>query len=83
MEHVLDYKADIVFITETWMTSNKNKITATVKDYGYTLYHNIREHDSKSRGEVLDYCAPPLLMSRKEISKSHVHSNLLNIVCTP
>ena len=50
MEHVLDYKADIVFITETWMTSNKNRITATVKDYGYTLYHNIREHDSKSRG---------------------------------
>ena len=50
MEHVLDYKADIVFLSETWLTSKNNNVTATIKDYGYTPYHQIREHDTKSRG---------------------------------
>ena len=50
MEHVRDNNADIVFITETWLASERNNITATFKDYGYTLYHKIRKHDTKSRG---------------------------------
>ena len=50
MEHVLDHNADIVFLTETWLESEKNHITATLKDYGYTLYHKTRTHDTKSRG---------------------------------
>ena len=50
MEHIRDYKADVVFFTETWQTSLKNKVTAAVKNYGYVLKHNIRNHDTKSRG---------------------------------
>ena len=67
MEHVLDHNADIVFLTETWLESEKNHITATLKDYGYTLYHKTRTHDTKSRGEVLGYCVQVDLILREEI----------------
>ena len=50
MEHVKDYNADVVFLTETWQTSLNNNVTAAVKEHGYTLMHNIRKHDTKSRG---------------------------------
>lgn len=49
MEHVSDYKADIVFLTETWQLTCNNAVTAAVKDFGYTLHHKIRNHDTKSR----------------------------------
>ena len=39
-----------VFLTETWQKSSHSAVTATIKKYGYTPYHSIREHDSKSRG---------------------------------
>ena len=83
MEHVLDYKADIVFITETWMTSNKNKITATVKDYGYTLYHKIREHDEKFQGGGIGI----LFSKQYEVKAKHLKIpkslSRLNFVCSP
>ena len=50
MEHILDYKADIVFLSETWLTSQNNNITATIKEYGYVTYHKVRKHDIKTRG---------------------------------
>ena len=50
MEHIVDNNADIVFLTETWQKSSHNTVTATIKRYGYTLYHKIREHDEKFRG---------------------------------
>ena len=75
MEHVLDYKADIVFFTETWMTSKKNKITATVKDYGYTLHHNIRVHDTKSRGGGVGLlCSTTLDIKKKNLKIGLVQS---------
>ena len=50
MEHIVDNKADIVFLTETWQKTSHSAVTATIKRYGYTPYHQIREHDDKSRG---------------------------------
>ena len=42
MEHLTDINPDAVFLTETWLTSEKNNITAEVKDYGFELLHKIR-----------------------------------------
>ena len=47
MEHLTDNKPDVVFLTETWLTSEKNNITAEVKDYGYELLHKIRKKSRK------------------------------------
>ena len=50
MEHLLDCNPDVIFLTETWLTSEKNNITAEVKNYGYELYHKIRKQREKDRG---------------------------------
>ena len=50
MEHVLDSNCDIVFLTETWLQSDKNSITAEVQTYGYKLLHNRRKDRIKERG---------------------------------
>ena len=62
MEHIRDYNADVVFFTETWQTSLNNKVTAAVKNYGYVLKHNVRNHDNKSREEVLEFYVNVILM---------------------
>ena len=75
MEHVLDYKADIVFVTETWQTTMNNKVTAIVKEYGYTLYHTIRNHDTKSRaGGVGLLCSTQLDVKKKNMKLGRFHS---------
>ena len=33
MEHILDCNSDIVFLTETWLQTDKNPITAEIKTY--------------------------------------------------
>ena len=50
MEHIKDYNADVVFLSETWMRSNKDDITAMIKPYGYTLVHNRRRNRDKVLG---------------------------------
>ena len=50
MEHLTDNSPDVVFLTETWLTSEKNTITAEVKEYGYNLLHKIRKNREKDRG---------------------------------
>ena len=50
MEHVIDHDADVMFLSETWLRSMKNDITAAVRDYGYTLHHCIRMNRSKELG---------------------------------
>ncbi len=50
MEHVTDHNADVAFITETWLKSDKNKVTAEIKSYGYELKHNIRKDPEKEKG---------------------------------
>ena len=41
--YILDYDADVIFITETWMSDGTNKITATTKSYVYLSCHTTGE----------------------------------------
>ena len=50
MEHVIDNSADIAFLTETWLKSQKNAVTAAVQHYNYKLYHCNRTGRSKEIG---------------------------------
>ena len=50
MEHLSDHECDIAFFTETWLTLERNRITADIKDHGFTLKHNIRNNPEKERG---------------------------------
>lgn len=50
MEHILDNDSDLVFLTETWLESDKNSVTAEAKSYGYKLLHNRRKDRSKEKG---------------------------------
>ena len=50
MEHILDRDPDVVFYTETWLTSDCNHVTALVKTYGYKLLHNRRKNRLKETG---------------------------------
>ena len=50
MEHILDRKSDFIFITETWMKSEKCDLTAKFKEYGYTLRHQVRRERDKELG---------------------------------
>ena len=50
MESIIDQGISILFVTETWLTSMKNDVTATIKSYGYNLIHYIRKDSVKCRG---------------------------------
>ena len=50
MEHILDCSADIVFLSETWLTSQYNDVTAQISTYGYELNHVFRQDEVKDRG---------------------------------
>ena len=50
MEHILDRNSDVVFLTETWLQSDKNAVTAEIQTYGYKLLHNRRKDREKDRG---------------------------------
>ena len=74
MEHVKDHNADVVFLTETWQTSLKNKVTAAVKNYGYELKHSVRQHDTKSRGGgvgLLCKCNIDVKVKKLKLPKFH------------
>ena len=47
MEHVKDYDADVVFVSETWMQADNDVITAEIKSHGYTMKHNRRRNRDK------------------------------------
>ena len=68
MEHVQDYEADVVFLSETWMQSNNNEITAMVKSYGYTLLHNRRCNRDKVHGGGVG------IMLKTSMSHKHISS---------
>ena len=65
MEHILDRKSDIVFLTETWLPSDKNSITAEVKTYGYKLLHNRRKDRLKEIGGGVGILIKDGLISKK------------------
>ena len=75
MEHISDYKADIVFLTETWQITANNSVTAAIKDFGYTMYHKVRNHDTKSRaGGVGILCSSNIDITRKNYKLSKFSS---------
>ena len=50
MEHVKDCNADFALISETWLTSKHNDVTATVRSHGYLAHHHVRDDPIKKRG---------------------------------
>ena len=50
MEHITDCCADIAFITETWLTSQCNDVTAKISTHKYELKHIFRQDDIKKGG---------------------------------
>ena len=79
MEHLTDTNPDIIFLTETWLTSEKNNITAEVKDYGYNLLHKIRKNREKDRGGGVGTMVKISRTAKQLISKDY-HSFEHNVV---
>ena len=50
MEHITDYSTDFAFISETWLTTPTNDITAYMKTRGYTFHHTVRNDSVKKSG---------------------------------
>ena len=51
MDFLSDQSISLLFVTETWMTSMNNDVTATVKSYGFNMIHQIRPpYSDKCRG---------------------------------
>ena len=50
MECATDYDADVMFLSETWLRSRRNEVTAEVDEFGYALYHTIRKNRAKETG---------------------------------
>ena len=49
MESITELKCDILLVCETWLTTAKNDVTASISDFGYNIYHVIRKNSSKIR----------------------------------
>ena len=69
MEKLTDSNPDVVFLTETWLTSEKNNITAEVKDHGYKLWHKIRKNREKERGGGVGALIKCTITCKQEISQ--------------
>ena len=50
MEHVIDHQVNVLFSSETWVTSKKDTTTAMFEEYGYVLHHNMRKDRRKEIG---------------------------------
>ena len=51
MEFLSDQSISLLFVTETWMTSMNNDVTATTKSHGFNMIHQIRpQYSDKCRG---------------------------------
>ena len=66
MEHIIDYDADVVFVSETWMQSNNDDITAMIKPYGYKLLINRRRNRDKIIGGGVG------VMLKESLSSKHI-----------
>ena len=73
MEHIIDRESDIVFLTETWLQSDNNSITAEIKTYGYRLLHNRREDRAKDRGGGVGILVKSKL-NAKQLAAKHFSS---------
>ena len=50
MSYIIDNQISICFVSESWLTSDNNNITATIKSYGFGIIHKPRKSFEKSRG---------------------------------
>ena len=82
MEHLLDRRSDVVFLTETWLQDDENAITAEIKTYGYRLLHNRRKDREKTRGGGVGILVRSTLKA-KQISVKHFQSFEHTIVKMP
>ena len=82
MEHLIDNSPDVIFLTETWLTSEKNNITAEVKEYGYVLLHKIRKNREKDRGGGVGILVKSTITGKQLVSKNY-HSFEHNVVKIP
>ena len=69
MEHIIDYDADISFLSETWLLSNKNSITSMIKEYGYHTHHAKRQNRSKITGGGVGILVKSSLDTTRKVSK--------------
>ena len=82
MEHILDRQSDLVFLTETWLQSEKNAITAEIQTYGYKLLHNVRKDRDKDLGGGVGIMVKSTLIT-KQLSVIHYTSFEHSIVKVP
>ena len=59
VDKVLDYiiakNISLFFVTETWLTDNNNHTTATIKSYGYNIFHYHRPMSQNGGGVAIVY----------------------------
>ena len=82
MEHIIDRESDIAFLTETWLHSDNNSITAEIKTYGYQLLHNRRKDRLKDRGGGVGILVKSTLTA-KQLPAKHFSSFEHTIVKIP
>ena len=66
-EHITDYDADVVFLSETWMEADKNDITAKIKSRGYKLLHNRRVGREKIDGGGVGIAVRCTLIAKQQL----------------
>ena len=69
MEYATDYNADIMLLSETWLRSRKNEVTASANEFGYTLHHSIRKNRAKNMGGGVG------VLIKKTLSTKQVKTN--------
>ena len=79
MEQLIDNQPDVIFLTETWLTSEKNHITAQIKEYGYLPLHKIRKNREKDRGGGIGILVESNISGKQLVSKDY-HSFEHNVV---
>ena len=47
MESITELKCDILLVCETWLTTTKNDVTASISDFGYNIHHVIKKISPK------------------------------------
>ena len=50
MAYIIDNSIAVCFVTETWLTSLRNDVTATIRSHGFNIIHTVRASSEKSRG---------------------------------
>ena len=84
LEHLIDYDADVVFLSETWMEAEKTDVTAMFKTRGYKMLHNRRTGRQKEVGGGVGVVVRSSLHSKKlscKPYKSFEHT-MVNVTLT-